>query len=71
LLKGGRCESASLFFKIDVMEIKKDLVGSTWYGKGFTVKIVDENIEMLKKLGAEVFETKKGKSRKKNDPSKQ
>ncbi len=53
------------------MEIKKDLVGSTWYGKGFTVKIVDENIEMLKKLGAEVFETKKGKSRKKNDPSKQ
>ena len=53
------------------MEIKKDLVGSTWYGKGFTVKIVDENIKMLKKLGAEVFETKKGKSRKKNDPSKQ
>ncbi len=52
------------------MGLIKKLIGSTWNGKGFSVLIVEENTELLKKLGAEVFESKKAKPNKKNDTSK-
>jgi len=49
------------------MEIKKELIGSTWNGKGFKIEIKKENAKILKHLGAEVFEKKK---KKKDDTSK-
>jgi hypothetical protein len=52
------------------MELKKDLIGATWNGKGAKVKIIPENIERLKNLCADVFEVKKAK-KKKNDTPKQ
>ena len=48
------------------MEIKKELIGSTWNGKGFKVEIKKENIEILKHLGADVFKIEK-KKKKKNE----
>ena len=50
------------------MQLKKDLIGATWNGKGVKVKIIPENIDRLKNLGADVFEIKKSK-KKKNDTS--
>jgi len=43
------------------MEIKKELIGSTWNGKGFKVEIKKENAKILKHLEADVFEKKKKK----------
>ena len=50
------------------MELKKDLIGANWNGKGFSISIVEENIEVLKKLGADVFEVKKAKKKKNDTP---
>ena len=50
------------------MELKKDLIGANWNGKGARVKIIPENIERLKNLGADVFEVKKAKKKKDESP---
>ena len=45
------------------MKIKKDLIGKVWKGDGIKVEIKKENADILKHLGADVFEkpTKKKK----------
>ena len=53
------------------MELKKDLIGANWNGKGAKVKIIPENIERLKNLGADVFEVKKAKKKKNDTPEQQ
>tara|TARA_R100001594_G_scaffold148184_1_gene202794 strand:- start:721 stop:882 length:162 start_codon:yes stop_codon:yes gene_type:complete len=53
------------------MGLKKNLIGGNWNGKGFSVPITEDNIELLKKLGADVFESKKSKPKKSNDSPKQ
>jgi len=48
------------------MEIKKELIGSTWNGKGFKVEVKKENAKVLKQLGADVFEKPKKKKKDEN-----
>ena len=48
------------------MEIKKELIGSTWNGKGFKVEIKKENAKILKHLDADVFEKPKKKKKDEN-----
>tara|TARA_R100000152_G_C6767211_1_gene192359 strand:- start:1189 stop:1326 length:138 start_codon:yes stop_codon:yes gene_type:complete len=43
---------------------KKGLKDSLWCGKGFKVKVCEENVDLLKKLEADVFEVKKNKAKK-------
>ncbi len=45
---------------------KKNLVGHKWNGKGVSLLICEENAQMLKNLGADVF-AEKPKKKKKND----
>ncbi len=44
--------------------LKKELIGQIWNGNGFKIEIKDENKAILKKLGANVFESKKSKKAK-------
>ena len=44
------------------MDIRLDLIGGIWCGKGFKVSIIPENAKILKQLGADVFKKKKKKS---------
>jgi hypothetical protein len=48
--------------------LKKDLIGANWNGKGFCIPIVEDNIKILKLLGADVFEVKKAKKKKDDSP---
>ncbi len=50
---------------------KKGLEGKNWNGKYHKVLIIEENAELLKKLGADVFAEKPKKKKKKDDSSKQ
>lgn len=50
---------------------KEKIKGHNWNGKGFCIVICEENAELLKKLGADVFVEKPKKKKKKNDSSKQ
>ena len=34
---------------------KKGLKGQTWCGKGFKIEIIEENSDLLRKLGADIF----------------
>tara|TARA_R110000824_G_scaffold28295_2_gene95336 strand:- start:313 stop:456 length:144 start_codon:yes stop_codon:yes gene_type:complete len=43
------------------MKIKKDLIGKVWKGDGIKVEIKKENADILKHLGADVFEPTKKK----------
>jgi hypothetical protein len=46
------------------MKIKKELIGKVWKGDGIKVEIKKENADILKHLGADVFETKEVKPKK-------
>lgn len=46
------------------MKIKKDLIGEVWSGQGIKVEIKPQNADILKHLGADVFETKEVKPKK-------
>lgn len=46
------------------MKIKKDLIGEVWIGQGIKVEIKPQNADILKHLGADVFETKEDKPKK-------
>ena len=50
---------------------KENIKGHKWNGKGFSVVICEENADLLKKLGADVFAEKPKKKTKKNDSSQQ
>ena len=43
------------------MKIKKELIGKVWKGDGIKVEIKKENADILKHLGADVFEVKEVK----------
>ena len=47
------------------MKIKKELIGEVWKGQGINVEIKLQNAEILKHLGADVFEVKEVKPKKK------
>lgn len=60
------------------MQLKKNLLGHTWKSRKHTILVTEENAELLKKAGADVFEEvkedakpklKKYKGVKKNDVS--
>ena len=48
---------------------KKGLEGQTWNGKGFKVYICEDNENLLRKLGADVFKAKEKKKKAKTDDS--
>lgn len=49
------------------MKIKKELIGKVWKGEGIKVEIKKENADILKHLGADVFEDVKPKKTKKDE----
>lgn len=38
------------------MQIKKNLLGHTWRNRKHTILVTEENAELLKKAGADVFD---------------
>tara|TARA_R110000787_G_scaffold268124_1_gene374545 strand:- start:137 stop:298 length:162 start_codon:yes stop_codon:yes gene_type:complete len=38
------------------MKIKKELIGEVWKGEGIKIEIKPQNADILKHLGADVFE---------------